>query len=122
VLQGLTVEKLHRDEGLTVVFADFIDGANIWMVQGRSSLCLTVEAAQSLCVWCKAVRKELQGDEAVQLGVLSLIDNTHAAAAEFFGDVIVGDDLTNERVGVRHGGAILGCARRQVNEVGKFRR
>jgi len=45
---GLAVEKLHPNERLTVVFADFVDGANIWMVQGGSSLCLTVEAAQCL--------------------------------------------------------------------------
>src|SRR4029077_12800989 len=31
VLQRLPVEKLHRNEGLTIVFADFIDGANIGM-------------------------------------------------------------------------------------------
>src|SRR5271169_155230 len=48
VLQRLPVEKLHRNEGLTVVFADFMDGANIRMVQGGGSLCLTLEAAQSL--------------------------------------------------------------------------
>src|SRR5260370_40706861 len=48
VLHRLPVEKLHGNEGLTIVFADFIDGTNIWMVQGGSSLCLTVEAAQSL--------------------------------------------------------------------------
>src|SRR5208282_2786893 len=45
MFEGLPVEKLHRNERLTFVFADFIDGANIWMVQGGGSLCLTVEAA-----------------------------------------------------------------------------
>ena len=48
VLQRLAVEKLHRNEGLAAVFTDFMDGANIGMVQGGSSLCFTVEAAQSL--------------------------------------------------------------------------
>jgi len=33
---------------VTVVFADFLDSAIIWMVQGGSSLCLKVEAAQCL--------------------------------------------------------------------------
>ena len=48
VFQRRAFHKFHRNERLTVVFADFIDGANIWMVQGGSGLCLTVEAAQSL--------------------------------------------------------------------------
>jgi hypothetical protein len=65
VLQRLSVEKLHRNERLTVVFADFVDGADIWVVQSGSSLRLTIEAAQSLGVQRKAVRKELQGNEAV---------------------------------------------------------
>jgi hypothetical protein len=61
------------------------------MVQGGSSLCLSVEAAQSLGVWCEPIRKELQGNEAVELGVLSLIHNSHTTAAEFFYDSVVGD-------------------------------
>ena len=39
--------------------------AFITMVQGRSSLRLTFEAAQSLRIWHETVRKELQGNEAV---------------------------------------------------------
>ena len=48
MLQRLAVEKLHRNEGLAVVFADVVDGADIGMIEGGSSLRLTVEAAQSL--------------------------------------------------------------------------
>jgi hypothetical protein len=45
VPERLSIEKLHGDKRLAVVFADFINGANIRMVQGRSSLRFTVEAA-----------------------------------------------------------------------------
>jgi hypothetical protein len=100
VLERLAVEKFHRNEGLTVVFADFVDGANIWMVQGGSSLCLTVEAAQSLGVWREPVRKELQGNKAVQLGVLRFIDDAHAAATELLDDAIVRNRLANHRQGL----------------------
>ena len=48
MLQRLPVEKFHHNKRLTVVLADFMDGTNIGMVQGGRSLCLTVEAAQSL--------------------------------------------------------------------------
>jgi hypothetical protein len=30
VFQRFAVEKLHRNEGLSVVFADFMDGAKYW--------------------------------------------------------------------------------------------
>ena len=77
------------------MFADFMDGANIGMVQGGSSLCLTVEAAQSLGVWREPVRKELQGNEAVEFDILGFIDHTHAAATELFDDSIMRDGLSN---------------------------
>jgi hypothetical protein len=40
-------------------------------------------------------RKELEGDKAMQLGVLGLVDHAHAAATEFFEDAIVGDRLAS---------------------------
>jgi hypothetical protein len=55
------------------VFADFIDRANIGMVQGGSCLCLTVEAVQRLRVRRESIGKELQGNEAVQLDVFRFV-------------------------------------------------
>ena len=46
-------------------------------------------------VWREPVRKEFQGDEAVELGVLGLVDHSHAAATEFFEDAVVRDGLAN---------------------------
>ncbi len=48
VLQRGAFHEFHRNKRLTVVFADFIDGADVGMVQGGSSLCLAFEATQSL--------------------------------------------------------------------------
>jgi len=95
VLQDLPVEKFHRNDWPTVVFANFIDGADVRVIQGRSSLCLKVEASQYFCVWREPVREELQGNEAVELGILCFIDNAHTAPAELFGDAVVRDGLAN---------------------------
>jgi hypothetical protein len=65
VPECLPIKKLHRNKRLAVVFADLRNGANIGMVQGRSSLRLTVEAAQRLRVLREPVRKEFQGSEAM---------------------------------------------------------
>jgi len=67
------------------------------MVQSGRGLCLTVEAAQSLRVWREPRGKELQGDEAVELGVLGLIHHAHPAATELFEDAVVRDGLANHR-------------------------
>src|SRR5260370_41602600 len=48
VLHRLPVEKLHGNEGLTILFSAFIDGTHIWIVQGGTSLSLPLEAAHNL--------------------------------------------------------------------------
>ena len=100
LFQGLPLEVFHSNEGLSVVIADFIDGANIGMIQCGSSLSFAFKAAQSLRIWRESVRKELQGNEAVQLGVFSLVHNTHTAAAELFDDTVMRDGLA------KHGQAV----------------
>ena len=42
------IEKFHRNERLAAVFPDFVDRANIVMIQGGGGLGLALEAAKSL--------------------------------------------------------------------------
>ena len=58
MLQRLTIQKLHSDESLAFVFTNFVNGADIWMVQRRSSLRLALEAFQGLMVSGYIVRQE----------------------------------------------------------------
>ena len=46
---------------------------------------------------------------------LGLVNHTHATATEFFYDAVMGDALSEEPVGIRHGHRILESASRQVN-------
>jgi hypothetical protein len=39
------------------------------------------------------VRKKLESDEAAEVGVFGLVNNSHAATAQFFNDAVVGDGL-----------------------------
>ncbi len=81
VFQRRAVEVLHDDEGLAVLLANVVDGADIWMVERRCGPGLAAEALERLPVLGHILRKELQGDEAVKAGVLSLVDDSHATAA-----------------------------------------
>ena len=48
------------------------------------------------------VGQELERDEAVQAGVLRLVNHTHAATTKFFDDSVVRNGLADARRGIRH--------------------
>jgi hypothetical protein len=65
------------------------------MIERGRSLGLSLESFQGLPVLGEFFRQELQGDGALELGVLGLIDDTHAPAAELLNDAIVRDYAAN---------------------------
>ena len=76
-------------------FADVVNGADVGMVQRRGSAGFSAEALQRLRIAGNVVGQELQGDKAAQAGVLGLVDDAHAAAAELVNDSVVGDGLAD---------------------------
>src|SRR5208337_4105601 len=48
MLEGLPLQKLHHDEGLAFVLADFENGANVRVVERRSRARLALEALERL--------------------------------------------------------------------------
>ena len=95
--QGHAIQKLHDDEGLAFFLPDFMDRADVGMVQTRGRLSLALEAQHGLRVVGYFLRQKLQGDEAVQVDVLGLVDDAHATAAELLNDAVMRNDL------VKHG-------------------
>src|ERR1700693_3118710 len=120
MLQGDAIQKLHGDERLLAVLADFVDGANVWMVESGGGTRLAAEAFESLRVARHLLRQELEGDEAAQFGVFSFVDHTHASAAKFLDDTGVGDGLVDHidapRRRAASRGFILRTRRRSVNK------
>ena len=82
VPQRLPLQKLHRDEGLPSDLVNFVDRADVRVVQSGRSLGLALEAAERLRVVGDFVGKKLQGDVATELEVLGLVHHTHPAAAD----------------------------------------
>ena len=81
VLQGQAVEVLHGDEGLSIFFADVVDGADVGMIQSGSSFGFATETLESLTVLGYVFREELEGDETIEAGVFGFVDDSHATTA-----------------------------------------
>ncbi len=99
-MQSHTVEKFHRDEGLAVLIANVVDGADVGMVQGGRSLGFALKSGQDLGIAGDIFGEKFQGNEAMEARVLSFVNDSHAATAELFGDPVVRDGLTNHTMAV----------------------
>ena len=86
-------QVFHHDERLAFVLRDFVDGADVGMVQRRRRPRLSAEAFQGLRVFGHRFRQELQSDHAAEFEVLGLVDHTHPAATELLDDAVVRDGL-----------------------------
>ena len=95
MLQRHAIQKLHGNERLLAVFADFVDGANVGMIESGRGARLPAKAFQCLRVSRQFIGEEFEGDEAAKFGVLSFIDHTHAAATELLDDAVVRDGLVD---------------------------
>jgi len=74
-----------------------VNGADVLVVQQRSRLGLLDEAVLGRFVPDQLGRQELQGDDALELGVLGLVHDTHAAAADALQDAVMGDHVADHR-------------------------
>ena len=87
--QSLPFEKLHDNEGLAIVLADFVDGANVGMIQSGSGSRLALEPLQGHSIGGQSIGQELQGNVAPQSQVLGLVDDAHTAATELLQDAVM---------------------------------
>ena len=99
VFQRRAFEKLHRDKRVPLVPADFVNSADVGMVQRRSRPSLPPEALQSLGILRQLIGKKFQRDEAAKLGIFGLVHHPHTTAAQLFENVVTGDCLTDHGVG-----------------------
>jgi hypothetical protein len=93
VLESGTIQIFHCNEDVTILFADVMYDADIWMIQCRSGLSFSLESRQALSASGKIVGEKFQSNESVEASVLSLINHTHPAAAKLFDNAIMRDGL-----------------------------
>src|SRR5271156_4092338 len=105
MLQRQPVQKFHGDERASAVFGNFVDGADVGMVQRGSSARFAAESFERLRIFGDVVRKEFQRDEAPERSVLGFVNNSHPPAAEFFDNAVMRDSLADKRIRAGHVGS-----------------
>jgi len=95
VPERLPLQQFHGDEGSPVGLVNFVNGADVRVVQRRRGLGFPLKTAEGLCVFGEFVGQELQGDVAAELEVFRLVHNTHPAAAELLHNAVVRDGLAD---------------------------
>src|SRR5579863_2974092 len=98
MLQRHAIQKLHDQEGVTVLLPDLMDRADIGMVESGGCPRLPLEAGQSLGVFGQVIGQELQGNKTMERGVLGLVDHTHSAAAQLFHDAVMGHGPADQQI------------------------
>jgi len=58
MLQRLTFQTFHGDEGLAVFFSDVVDGTDIRMIESGGGFGFAAEAAERLGILCEVVGKK----------------------------------------------------------------
>ena len=82
LFQSLSIITSHDDENLTLFgLFNFMNGADIGMIKGRSSLGFVDEPFLSFRIFCQLRRQEFKGHCPLELGILGFVDNTHPAFA-----------------------------------------
>src|ERR1700685_1650191 len=95
MLERGPVEILHRNEGLAFMLSDFVDGADVGVIQGGRGSRLASKAFQCLLVVSYFLGQEFQGYETAEFRVLSSEDDSHATTAKFLQDAVVRDSLAD---------------------------
>ena len=101
--EGLSVDVLHRDVGDAVRDPGVEDGADRVVAEVRGDGCLAPEPLEELVRARPEAADELQGDDAVEAGVLREVDDRLAAASDL-ADELIGADRGRRGVRRARGG------------------
>jgi hypothetical protein len=99
MLQRHPVEVLHNDEGLAVVFANLVNGADVRVIQSRGRPGFTLETFERLRTRGDVLRQKLECYEAAELEVLGLVNHAHAAPAELIDNAVMRNGLADHGLG-----------------------
>ncbi len=89
-VQAAAGTELQGEEGPAVVLADLVDLDDVRVLEAGDGLGLGAETCQLRLAGVAAGQDHLEGDDAAQLDVPRLVDDTHATLAELAEDLVAG--------------------------------
>jgi hypothetical protein len=99
MLERDAFHEFHDDESASFMFLNVVNGADVRMIERGGSACFAAETFEGLGILGDIVGKKFQCDLAGQLGVIRLVDNSHAVTDQFFKDAILENVLAKKRRG-----------------------
>ena len=107
MFQRVAFEELHGDEGDAIFVANFIDGADIRVIERGGGARFAAKSFEGLRILRDIFGKKFEGDETAEVCVFGFVDDAHAATTEFFDDAVVGNCVAEHGGVVGHRGRIL---------------
>ncbi len=104
MFQRDSVKVLHHDERAPIVLPDFVNRADVRVVERGSGARLPAKTFQGLSILGYVVGQKLQRDGTAEIGIFGSIDHTHPATPDLFEDMIVRDGLVDH--GANYGAGI----------------
>src|SRR5579862_1689387 len=93
IREGMALDIFHSDEHLASVFTNFVNRADIWVIQNRCGARFALETSIDLRCVSHGLRKKLEGHGAIKRGVFRFINRAHATTAQGFENTVVRDEL-----------------------------
>ena len=81
MVEALSLQQLHGNEGLAAIVFHGVNGADVGMIQSRSRASFEQEAVERGSVTGELRRKKLEGHTTAEGEVLSFVDHAHPTAA-----------------------------------------
>jgi hypothetical protein len=97
VLQSVSVEEFHHQEGARWIFVYTVKDADVWVVQCRCRASFAPEAFERLRIGRCLGRQELQRHTASEPRVFGFIDHAHPTRTEFCQDAVMRNGFANHR-------------------------
>src|SRR5262249_50965554 len=88
VLQSFSVKELHDEVRLTLVLAELVDSDDVVVTQIPGDNGFVLKAGYEFLI---GVQQDLDGHEAVDLGIMGLINAAEGAHAQQFSDLVTTD-------------------------------
>jgi hypothetical protein len=94
--ERLPFQQFHRDEGSPLDLVDFVDRADLRVIERGSGLRFALKTGERLRIAGNILWHELESNEAVQADILSLVHHAHPTTTQLLDDAVMGDDLADD--------------------------